>query len=180
MLSLENAVMKNCTGANKVSFLICVGLSEHTLFGIKNLFVWSLKIAPSLTCKLLLFLWKQLFISSCYSMFLYLRTQWFVFFLQIFELLLQGVQREKSWSWHIVFSGTQTVSTHTRETLDSIIHMIECKNIVKCTGVTTGFCCCYYSNLQSHFKHGFTEYNEKGKVKFCLKSLRRALLSHNF
>lgn len=34
----------------------------------------------------------------------YLGSQWFVFFLQIFELLLQRVQGEKHWSWHTGFT----------------------------------------------------------------------------
>lgn len=44
-------------------------------------------------------------------LFFYLGAQWLVFLLQIFEFLLQRVQWEKRWCWHIVVSRTHTVNT---------------------------------------------------------------------
>lgn len=56
--------------------------------------------------------------SSCDSV--YLRSQRFVFFLKIFEFLLQGVQGEKCWSWYIDFTGTHTGNRHTWGTWESL------------------------------------------------------------
>lgn len=63
--------------------------------------------------------------SGCVCVHAHLRSQRFVFFLQLFELLLQGVDGEKSWSGHIVFTGSHAADakekTHTRDAGQSVV-----------------------------------------------------------